>query len=223
MKNKYPILIPIKGKSIRCPDKNRKLLPFTLNYLKFINRIENAVVITDCFELEKYAKTFGVRTYVEIREESQDELLSCYNYLKNSNIKFDFFFLLPVTHPLRTVELLSLFEEKNKSVDIDFLTSICTFTDRKNFFVQLQENGKADFLLSGLTRKGQDCEQHYMIDGSLYLIKTSFLERVIQSENTNETFWNGKFQVIINYAPFIDIDTFQDMERFKYILKVSPL
>lgn len=58
-----------------------------------------------------------------------------------------------------------------------------------------------------------------MIDGSLYLIKTSFLERVIQSENTNETFWNGKFQVIINDAPFIDIDTFQDMERFKYILK----
>ncbi len=123
----------------------------------------------------------------------------------------------------KDVETILFLKEKNKSVDIDFLTSICTFTDRKNFFVQLQENGKADFLLSGLTRKGQDCEQHYMIDGSLYLIKTSFLERVIQSENTNETFWNGKFQVIINDAPFIDIDTFQDMERFKYILKVSPL
>ncbi len=98
----------------------------------------------------------------------------------------------------KDVETILFLKEKNKSVDIDFL-------------------------LSGLTRKGQDCEQHYMIDGSLYLIKTSFLERVIQSENTNETFWNGKFQVIINDAPFIDIDTFQDMERFKYILKVSPL
>ncbi len=49
----------------------------------------------------------------------------------------------------KDVETILFLKEKNKSVDIDFL-------------------------LSGLTRKGQDCEQHYMIDGSLYLIKTFF-------------------------------------------------
>lgn len=217
MSNQYPILIPIKGQSNRCPNKNKEMLPFTINYLKTIQRLNNAVVITDCKELERYAISLGVETHLEVRERNQDELLSCYNFIKNRKIELDYFFLMPVTHPLRDINLVSLFETKNKDTNIDFLVSVCSFTDRKNFYVKIQNGKPTTFLYENLTHKGQNCEQYYMIDGSLYLIKASFLNKVIQSEDTNKTFWKGSFQVIVNNSPFLDIDTLQDMAKFEYI------
>ena len=49
--NNIPILIPVKGISRRCPGKNRKLLPYTADYLLRQNLIKNAVVISDDQEL----------------------------------------------------------------------------------------------------------------------------------------------------------------------------
>lgn len=218
MNNQYPILIPIKRQSIRCPNKNRELLPFTINYLKTIQKLNSAKVITDCEDLEKYAISLGAEAYLEVREDNQDELLSCYNFLKNRKIKSDYFFLMPVTHPLRDLNLFSTFETKDKDTNIDFFVSVCSFTDRKNFFVKIQNDKPTEFLYENLTRKGQDCKQYSMIDGSLYLIKNSFLNNIIQSRDTNKAFWKGKFEGIINNCPFMDIDTLQDMEKFKYIV-----
>lgn len=39
--NNIPILIPVKGISRRCPGKNRKLLPYTADYLLRQNLIKN--------------------------------------------------------------------------------------------------------------------------------------------------------------------------------------
>lgn len=216
MKCNFPILIPIKGKSIRCPNKNDFLLPFTLNYLKKIKLLDNAIVITDCEALEKYAKSLGVKTHFEIRMPNQDELLSCYNYVENKNI--DFFFLMPVTQPFRAFDLFSLFLEKEMKSGTDFIVSTCIYADRKNFYVEVKNADKVEFLHKNMKRRGKDCKQNYMIDGSLYLIKTTFLERVIENKNTNDAFWKGNFQVVINKAPFLDIDTLEDMEKFKYLL-----
>lgn len=123
MNNQYSILIPIKEQSNRCPNKNKELLPFTINYLKTIQRLNSTIVITDCKELERYAVSFGLETHLEVREHTQDELLSCYNFLKNTKMEIDYFFLMPATHPLRDINLISLFEEKNMDKNIDFLVS----------------------------------------------------------------------------------------------------
>ncbi|GET47026.1 hypothetical protein [Capnocytophaga felis] len=219
MKSKYPILIPIKGNSVRCPNKNRILLAYTITYLQEIKRLEDAIVITDSLDLESYAKLLGVRTYFEVRIDNQDELLSCYNFLKKAEMREDYFFLMPVTHPFRTLSLCNLFEEKKeKYPNIDFIVSLNVFTDRSNFFVDIGDDNNPRFLYKK-SRRGQDCKQYYMVDGALYLIKKSFLERVIQESNTNYHFWKGKFQSVINEAPFIDIDTIHDMERFNFIRK----
>jgi len=47
-----------------------------------------------------------------------------------------------------------------------------------------------------------------MIDGAAYLIRKSFINRV----NNNEDFWNGNFKTVLNKAPFLDIDTLEDIE-----------
>ncbi|GIM53150.1 hypothetical protein CAPN004_21800 [Capnocytophaga cynodegmi] len=109
------------------------------------------------------------------------------------------------------------FEKKIQKVEVDFLTSVCKISDRRIFFVDIQEGERTKFLYENLERRGQNCEQCYMIDGSVYLIKMDFLKKVIHSKNTNKTFWDGNFQHIINDSPFLDIDTLQDMNKFEYI------
>lgn len=217
MKSKYPILIPIKGNSVRCPNKNKILLPYTIAYLQKINRLREAIVITDSSDLVEYAKSLGANTYFEIRVDDQDELLSCYNFLKKAEIKINYFFLMPVTHPFRTLNLCSLFEEKQeKHLNFDFIVSLNVSTDRSNFFVDIGDDNNPHFLYDK-NRKGRDCQQYYMVDGALYLIKQSFLERIIQEANTNYHFWKGNFQYVINEAPFLDIDTVEDMKRFDFL------
>ena len=56
-----------------------------------------------------------------------------------------------------------------------------------------------------------------MIDGAIYLIKTSFIKNVVKSGSTNSTFWNGRFRCIKNNAPFMDVDTTNDMENIKLL------
>ena len=102
--NNIPILIPVKGISRRCPGKNRKLLPYTADYLLRQNLIKNAVVISDDQELGDFASRLGFKTNVEIRKEGQDELSSCRNFIKNSD--YEAFILLPVTQPFREIDLI---------------------------------------------------------------------------------------------------------------------
>jgi pseudaminic acid cytidylyltransferase len=56
-----------------------------------------------------------------------------------------------------------------------------------------------------------------MIDGVLYLIRTSFLKSIINAVNSNETFWQGKFTCIKNETPFMDIDTQDDIRQFDFL------
>lgn len=220
MKNNYPILIPIKGKSVRCPNKNKILLPYTFLYLKKINRLKDAVVITDSLDLENYAKLFGIRTFFEVRTDEQDELLSCHNFITEIHLEEDYIFLMPVTHPFRSLKLCSLFEEKKRKYpNIDFIVSLNVFTDRSNFFVDFKNEGFPYFLYQK-NRRGQDCKQFHMVDGALYLIKKSFLESTIQQQNTNDYFWKGNFQCVVNEAPFIDIDTIEDMKNFDFMRNI---
>ena len=56
-----------------------------------------------------------------------------------------------------------------------------------------------------------------MVDGAFYLIKTEFIQKVALSDNSNATFWNGRFQCVKNNTPFMDIDTVEDMKKFEYL------
>lgn len=217
--NENYILIPIKAKSVRCPNKNRKLLPYTISYLRKINRLNNTVVITDCIELENYAKSLGVKTHLEIRSDEQNELLSCYNFIESTNYVGEYFFLMPVTHPFRALNLCDLFENKKEKYPmIDFIVSLNIFTDRSNFLVNIQDC-KYPYFLYSMKRRGQDCKQYPMIDGSLYLIKKTFLKEVVKKEDTNQYFWQGNFHCVINEAPFVDIDTIEDMKKFDFMIE----
>lgn len=49
------------------------------------------------------------------------------------------------------------------------------------------------------------------------MIKTAFIKKVASSYNTNSTFWHGRFRCVKNNAPFMDVDTLQDMKGIELL------
>lgn len=214
--NNIPILIPVKGISRRCPGKNRELLPFTADYLLRQNLIKDAIIISDDKELGDFASTLGFKINVEIRKEGQDELSSCFNFIKNSD--YEGFILLPVTQPFRETGLIrkccSLYAEVKD--ELDFVTSFVEIPDRERFYLEFAGSVPA-FRHKDMKRKGVLCETIPMIDGAIYLIKSAFIREVAMSEDPNRAFWTGRFRCIKNNVPFMDIDTSDDMAKFQFL------
>lgn len=214
--NDIPILIPMKGISKRCPGKNKKLLPFTVKFLTDQDCKKNAIVISDSLELLNFASNYGLNTSLEIRKEGQDELVSCYNFIKETKHKE--FILLPVTQPFRDKNVIRkcclLYEKINNK--IDFITSYTEIPNRERFYLNFQDDIPL-FKNKHTVRKGESCTTIPMIDGAIYLIKTEFIQKVILSQQRNSAFWNGRFRCVKNEAPFMDVDTLRDIEGIKLL------
>ena len=201
-----PILIPVKEYSTRCNKKNYALLPYAADYIQGLDASNRTAVIADSQDLTILAASLGLHAYLEKRYSNQDELRSCYNYAKQNSIQY--FFLCPITQPFKREKLMQQMAEvfEKEMEQRDFITTISKVTDRNLFYVEDFWNGYR-FIHDMPNRKGIQCATQYMIDGVLYLIKTSFLEKVMLSDDSNKTFWSGNFNCVLNEASFKDIDT----------------
>ena len=219
MTTKIPVLIPVKEYSERCNKKNYALLPYTAKWLHAQDLADSAWVITDSTGLMELAESLNLKAHLENREPGQDELTSCWNFAEQNNIAL--FYLCPTTQPFRSRHLLQQMNELfiKEMESWDFITTVSAVQERSLYFVERKGKGYG-FRHFSKTRKGSDCSTEYMIDGVLYLIKTSFLKTVINSENANETFWNGRFTCVENEAPFMDIDTRDDMNKFQFLKNI---
>lgn len=213
---KTPILIPVKEHSHRCAQKNQELLPYTAAYIRSEGMLDHAIVISDSEQMISQASSLGLKTHLEIRTPRQDELTSCYHYTKEKNI--DTFFMCPAPQPFRSAGLMKkmneVFEKDKKQ--IDFVTTVSVVQNRSLFIVK-KNNEEWSFVTRNKNRRGGDCHKEYMIDGALYLIRTAFLENVLKASDTNAFFWSGNFTCVINSAPFMDIDTVEEMHHFEFL------
>lgn len=206
------IFITVKGKSKRCPNKNKILLPFVLEQISSISNIE-IIIITDSLELKEIAENFKVTVYLEDRSEQGSEFESIYNYITNYNLfsKIPEFTLLPVTQPFRSDNLIKNTITCNLE-GYDFATSYSNVPNRKIFLI----NNDFSYKYNSYERKGSLCSQEKMIDGYIYKIKTSFLKDVVNSDNSNNYFWNhSRIKFIENNSRFfLDIDEPEDLDLF---------
>ena len=207
------VFITVKGESKRCPRKNHKLLPYVL---KQIGNFLNVVVITDSLELKRIAEKFNVEVFIEEKEVQQSEFHSIYNYLEKTQRlnEIDEFLYLPVTQPLRSNELIMDVAFTDIS-NYDFATSYSLVPNRKIFLL----NDDNSFMYDSYERKGSLCNDMKMIDGCAYKIKTSFLDKIVKSENVNHSFWNkSKIKFIENKDNmFLDVDTQNDLKKFNFL------
>ena len=205
---RIPIVIPFKLHSIRCPDKNIKLLPYTIKYLEKVGRLNDTILITQSNTIVSY----GAKIFVEKRQESWCEFESIQNYIKDTDITE--FIWLPVTQPCRDKTLIDRTLEHDLS-KCDLVTSFVKEQNRSLFEIK---NNK--FIIQDSERKGSLCTEREVADGAIYYMSATFLNKVVQSENPNKTFWNSYIGFVRNYAPLIDIDTKEDLASFLTFMEV---
>ena len=211
------IFITVKDKSRRCPNKNKILLPYVLEQLSSFSNIE-IIVITDSLELKEIAENFKLRVYLENESKQVSEFESIYNCITNLSLKISEFVLLPVTQPFRTEQLIQ--DTINCNLEgYDFITSYSKVPNRKIFLLDDDFSFKYD----SYERKGSLCSEERMIDGYIYKIKTSFLKNVVNSNNSNNYFWNhSRIKFIENNSRFfLDIDEPEDLDLFIKLQKIG--
>lgn len=208
--------ITVKGTSLRCPNKNKILLPYTLNKIKDLGL--DIIVITDSLEIEMICNEFNVKCYIEDKNKQHDEFNSIYGYLNEMNEfnNINEFILLPVTHPLCNIETINKVINTELN-DNDLITTYTYVPNRKIFLL----NDDNTYMYESYERKGLLCNQVKMIDGCIYKMKTEFLIKVINGENSNHIFWNQSKKYLIENTSdlFLDIDEQKDLYIFEKYIK----
>jgi len=203
-----PILICVKGISKRCPNKNRLLLPFAFKWLSKYGLVDNVVIISNDNEMLSYCLKIGF-SKVFYDDNDCNELVSCLNYIKT--IDNELFFLFPITQPFKDISLFDKFIDIiYHNDDVDFVTSKIIIKERNIFYVNDSDN----FIIESDERKGSLCSNRYMLDGSLYLIRKSFL----YNNYLNNNFWKGNFKSVLHNNIFLDIDDEFELESFFNII-----
>jgi CMP-N-acetylneuraminic acid synthetase len=203
--------ITAKGTSVRCPNKNIKLLPYVLEQCR---SYLNITVITDNLSIKKICDKYNVNCFLEPQEVQTGEFNSIYNYLVKTNqldtIKE--FIHLPLTQPIRNNETIMNVAYSDLT-DYDFATTYSIVPNRKIFLL----NDDFTYQYDSYERKGSLCKDSKMIDGYIYKIKTDFLIKIINSESPNHMFWNeSKIKFVENTTGiFLDIDEPRDLKMFE--------
>lgn len=224
----YPIFIPMKGHSLRCPNKNKVLLPFMTRVFKTFNTniIPRCIIVTESDEIISLAKELGYKNiYKEetingksVNPSEYHAILKCIEAYNNHKIKFrtkfdmSYFFLAPVTQPFKSnmfydyiMDLKRSNKLNSKMSNTSFITTICSQQDRKIFEYNIKDN---KFEVESNGRKGAMCDDKYYIDGYWYFVKTQFVSdtiwslenynNILKDKDFNEIFWSSNFEVVKN-------------------------
>lgn len=215
-----PIFMPFKENSIRLPNKNFILYPYVHKYLYNCNIIKNLYVISKSDKVKDYVINYDTNVqFIKEDEKSNSDLEACYYAAKE--LGYEWFVLLPLTQPYRSddiiIKLLSLDYENS---NFDFITTYQIIKNRDIFYIK-EGIIKYTFENESYERKGCLCEDKKMIDGSAYLIRTSFLDKIIKMNGSiNHNFWNGNFYAIKHDIDFfIDIDDKEDLDKYYKLIE----
>lgn len=203
--------IAVKGTSIRCPNKNKVLLPYVIDKFKKYLKI---IVITDSEDIADMCKSMDVKFYIECKEPPHDEFYAIYDCMKKNNIQDEELLIFPATQPFKSLD--TVIEVANYSMKgIDMVTTYTVVPNRSIFILNEDDTFKYD----SYHRKGCMCEPLKMIDGNLYKLTKRSLERIALSNDTNHAIWGeSKIAYVENKCQlFLDVDTPYDLKMFKDI------
>lgn len=205
-----------KGTSVRCPNKNLKLIQYTLDKVKAFMDI---IVITDSPRIVEICKQNNVDYYIEDTDKQFGELMSIYNYLIETNQleSIPEFIQLPLPQPFTNTETIMNVAYSDLT-EYDMATTYTVVPNRAIFLLNEDNSFKVD----SYERKGCLCPDVKMIDGCIYKIKSSFLKEAISTESFNHHFWNkSKICFVENTSDiFLDIDTPKELKQFELLKNV---
>jgi CMP-N,N'-diacetyllegionaminic acid synthase len=213
-------IIPAKGLSKRLPNKNIKklvskpLIAHTIECALKSKKITKLIVSTDSKKIARIAIKYGAEVpFLRNKKFTKDKITS-WEVLKDFLKKFksiekksyDSLIYLQPTSPLRSVKdidnSIKIFRKKNANAVVSVNEAKPSF-----WFKNIKDNGL-------LIEKKMDKKKNYILNGSIYIFKTSFLKRTKPNTYDNKT-----FAYIMPLERSIDIDNLYDFKIAEMLSK----
>ncbi|WP_373072018.1 cytidylyltransferase domain-containing protein [Sulfurimonas sp.] len=221
--SKYLAVIPARGGSKRLPRKNvlniceKPLIAWSIEASLNSNLIDKTLVTSDDEEILDISKKYGAETIKRPHDISNDTATT-YEAIEHAinalEIKYDYIVLLQPTSPLRGSkhidEAIKLLEEKNA----DAIVSVCEVEHPVQWSMTLKnDNDMSEFVKNIDSRRSQEQEKHYRLNGAIYICKT---DKLVESKSF--FLKDNIFAYIMNKEDSIDIDEELDFKLASLIL-----
>jgi len=223
-------IIPVRGGSKGVPGKNIKLLSgkplieYTTEVALQSKLLTKVLVSSDDDKIIEVAKNTGVEVPFKrpsnLSEDATPTLpviKHALAYYKNIGEEFDAICLLQVTSPFRTVDFLDNTIQKFINEGTDSLISVQKVPHEYNphWTFELNEEGNLKIATGEekIISRRQDLPATYCRDGSIYITKTSIIEKE-----------NSLYGSTISYVEspkefYVNIDTMEDWRKAELVLK----
>lgn len=211
-------IIPARGGSKRLPRKNildlngKPLITYTIEAALKSKYITKAIVTSDDDEILNIAKKYGSEILIRPKELASDTA-SSYDTIEhtilNQKENYDYIILLQPTSPLRTSnhidEAIELLLEKKA----DAVISVCEVDHPVQWNMTIKDDlDMTQFVKNIDTKRSQDLEKHYRLNGAIYIAKKDkLLEKKSFFLNTNI------YSYVMDKRSSIDID-----DEFDFII-----
>jgi CMP-N,N'-diacetyllegionaminic acid synthase len=183
--NKYLAVIPARGGSKRLPRKNilnfggKPLIAWSIDEAKKSKYIAKTLVTSDDTEILNIAKKYGAEVLQRPSELSSDSSTT-YEALEHAinslEQEYEYIVLLQPTSPLRTSKHIDEAIELLESKDADAVISVCEVEHPVGWSMTLDEDDDmSEFVKNIDTRRSQEQEKHYRLNGAIYICKTKKL------------------------------------------------
>lgn len=219
-------LIPARGGSKSILNKNikelngKRLIYYTIDAAREVGIDEDICVSTDSEQIINTVEKYGLKVpFVRPKELATDNATTAqvvkhaFDFYYDQGKKYDVIVILQPTSPFRNgthiKEALDLFK-----FDLDLVVSV--YQTKANPYYVLYESDENGFLKkskSGNFYRRQDCPIVYQLNGAIYVLNCSSIEKYSRGELGN----------IIGYemeeGSSIDLDNELDWEFAEYVLK----
>lgn len=199
----------IKNKSLLKLYGEYSLLDFTYNSIENSKYISKSVLSSDSEKILKLGKKIGFKNnIIRPKKLASDKAVSedvILHVLKKINEKFDIILLIQITSPLRTSKDIDTAIKKFVREKYDTLISISKTKIQKKFNVDIF---KKKFLKKNF-KSNKKKKFYYNINGAIYILNVEYFikNKNFYSKNTG--------YYLMPYKRSLDIDTPQDLEKFK--------
>lgn len=184
-KKTFLAIIPARGGSKRLPRKNvlplagKPLIAWTIESALNSKLVDKVLVTSDDDEILKVSDSFGAATLKRPAALAQDTSTS-FDAIKHAienTERFDYILLLQPTSPLRTSQHIDEAIQLLESKKADAIISVTKMEHSPLWANSLPEDGNMTAFLKDdvLSKRSQDLETYYRLNGAIYISKTDKL------------------------------------------------
>lgn len=204
-------VIPARKGSKRLPKKNilklngKPLISYTIEAALKSKYLSSIVVTSDDEEIINIAKSYKINTInrkPELSNDTADSTDVVLDVIEQQTKNYDYILLLQPTSPLRTSKHIDEAIEQLLAKKANCIISMCEVDHPIQWCTKLDETKSLEnFIHNFDTKRSQDLEKFYRLNGAIYLIKTNkFLEE------KNLFIKENIFCYLMNKEDSIDID-----------------